>query len=67
MWPCQDFQLGFVANNDVIMSVKPAIFCLHLAIDGFEPVPASLKCQKTDALTVQPYRQGSYMGIIKNS
>ena len=67
MWPCQDFQLGFVANNDVIMSVKPAIFCLHLAIDGFEPVPASLKCQKTDALTVQPYHQGSYMGIIKNS
>ena len=67
MRPCQDFHLAYVANNDVVMSVKPAIFCPHLAMSGFEPVPASLKCQKTDTLTVQPYGQGSYMGIIKNS
>ena len=67
MWHCQDFHLGYIANNDVVMSVKPVRFCPHLAIPGFEPVPASLKCQKTDALPIQPYGQGSYMGIIKNS
>ena len=67
MLPYQDYHLGYIANNDVVMSVKPVIFCPHLAIDGFEPVPASLKCQKTDTLTAQPYWQGSNMGIIKNS
>ena len=67
MWPCRDFHLGYIANNDVVMSVKLVIFCPHLAMSGFEPVPASLKCQKTDTLTAQPYWRGSYMGIIKNS
>jgi len=55
MRPYQDYHLGYIANNDVVMSVKPAIFCPHLAMSGFEPVPA------------QPYEQGSFMGIIKNS
>ena len=67
LWPCQDFYLGYIANNDVVVSVKLVIFYPHCAMGGLEPPPASMKYQKSNTLTVRLRGQTSGMGIIKNS
>jgi len=67
LWPCRDFHLGYIANNDVVVSVKLVMFYPHVDMGGFEPVPAWMKYQKSDTLAVQPHGQTSGIGIIKNS
>ena len=62
LWADQD-----LAHNYEIVSVKMVKFYPQLTMGGFEPVPGSMKYPKSNTLTVQPLRQASYMGIIKNS